>query len=51
MTTISNSNVWTDIASRIPNLGYECVDSLILPIYLELRKDYGVCRMLNIRRI
>ena len=50
MTTICYSNVWTDISICIPNLGYKCMNSLILPIYIELRKDYCVCCMLNINR-
>merc|ERR1712071_457709 len=47
MTTISYSDVWRDIAIRIPNLGNKCMDSLIVPIYVELRKDYCVCCMFS----
>jgi hypothetical protein len=48
VTAFSNTDVWAYVSICIPDLGYEGVDSLIHPIYVELRKDYSVCCMLNI---
>lgn len=48
MTTVSNTNVWTDVTICIPDLGYKSMDTLVFPRYIELWKDYCVCGMLSI---
>jgi len=51
MATISYTDVWAYVSIYIPDLGYKSVDPFIHPIYVELRKDYSVCCMLNTSKI
>lgn len=47
MTTISDSNIWTDNTIFISDLGDKSMDAFIFAINIELRKDDCVRRMLN----
>jgi len=47
MATVSYMDIRQHISIFIPNLSHKSMDSFIFPIYMELRKDYCMRRMLQ----